>query len=619
MISNISSQDLKAKFENINQNKITVKADIFKNKIADGINTESNITVSKGSIESSKTGNNSYQSKISGKTVSNIHSLINDKASEGNVKVKANVFKDKILAFSNDNMAIDTRISKISKVNPNLISFTTKKIDLPETLNPEIGSNDYIKNNLDKVTDKIKDDIKTGGGTQGVSLPTADIYALNDAFNNVQKLQLYSTKGLEKVEDIIGKVIEGKTLSLSELADLKKFSDLTIANADKLGVNKATFEKLNSLITGVQKSSENLEVKTEEFNKNAELVNKKLDALVAAVSDPKLNLDSNFVEMLNILRQRYKGIISSANPAMINMFSAYMDKVMQTIQDVKDGKERDPGIFRKLQNDYDKFSENLFNAMGQGKLPPDAEIKAYMGELSESFIDMVKTHVMPSISSGQGSSNLASSSGKVNSNPALPAMRKLMQFTPEESSVMSKVSLNSVRKAMSIDKVENAFSDISSSIKSLKMSAIDVFSAKKQLEESMSQLRKLLSSNEFKSSFSEIKNLSGGDSLTKVLADEIRAAIARAEELEAKLNLEIDNSDAPGIIDLLIKFREIITQLDIDLRKVKDKEERTKGIDKDFLKSTNDIQTRKDSLDKMRDESLKKVLKSVKEKFALNK
>ena len=581
------------------QGKITLKADTFRNKITDsGNNAENKISVDESPIEKPITIKN--QNKLLLKTSSNIKSLVNKKT-EVSVKIKANMFKDKISAFSTDNISINTQLTKESSLDPNLVSFKNKT-PLLERINNQVRETHNVMTNLYKAPVEINDNKKF------TSSPSANIYALSEAFSNAQRLQLFSIKGLEKVKRIINRSIEGKILSFDELDHLKKFSDLVINNSDKLGINQDPFENLRSLTGKVQKSIEDAHLKTEGFNRNAQSIDQKLADLVNAASDPKLNLDSNFVKMLNIVSQRYKDIIFSADPDMINLFFVYIDKLIQTIQDIKLAKEKDPVIFRKLQTDYNNFSQNLFNILEQDKIYSEAgKFNLYMGELSEPFIDMLKTKFS------------MKSSHKEISNYNLVPTKEVMQFSSEESLIISKVSLSSVRKATSVETVINASTEINRCMKSLKIMAIDVFKAKQQLKEAISQLRKFLNFDQFKISFSELETLSEDDSLTKVLADETRAAIDRADELEAKLNLEIDNSDAPGIVDLLIKFREIITQLEMNLKQIKEQEEKSKAIDDNFLATNNDIQTRKNSLDKMMDEALKKSLKSVKEKFALSK
>ncbi len=465
---------------------------------------------------------------------------------------------------------------------------------------------DYVKENITKVTRSLKSDVLAVTSSEvGVVLNSVDIYALSDAVTNATKLSFLTPKGLENVNNLVDKVISGEKLSLIELSNLKSFSDLVISKAEKLGVNKEPFEKLTNLVIGVQKSSENVKIKTEEFNQNAQLVNQKLDDLVVAVSDLSLKLDSNFIEMLNILRQRYKGVVSSSNPAMINMFSVYIDKVMQTVQNVKSGKEKDPTIFRKLQVDYDKFTENLFTSLAQGKVPNASEMKSYMGESADSFAGMLKTYVVnPQINSSNlnsrsyqtiTSSNISQSSRRSN----IEELKKLMRFTLSESALMSKITLTSVRKAMENEKVSQAFSEVSLSLNHFKNSSIELNNANKQLEEDMKKLKEFLSSDEFKKPFSNLANNSN-DALGQVIANEIRESMARADKLEAKLNLELDTSKSPTIIDLLVKFRKIISQLDIDLRKIKDSENASKLIDDNFLKNSRDVQQRKDLLNKFR-------------------
>lgn len=577
MINDSLNRNIKDKFDNLSNTSIKIKANIFRDKISDPKSLE-------------------------------IKSVINDKSIETPIKVKADAFRDKILSFTADNVAVNAKLTNIksSENDPSSLEFKMLRSNNSETKDIS-KADDYVQNNIDKVSKQIKTDIQSEKQSIGqlITLSPENLLALTESLTNVEKLQLFTPEGFKKIDTIVGKIIEGNNLSLSDLAQLNKFSNIVLENSDKLGVDKKVFQNLNLLINGVQKSSENMENKKAEFDQNAQILNQKLDSLVATLSDPKLKLDSNFVEMLNILRQRYKGIISSNNPAMITMFSTYLDKVITNVEDIKTGKQNDPLIFRKLHTDYDKFVETLFKSISQNKFPPKEELKAYMGELADSFSVMIKDQVKP------GNSNSATTDQK----QALMKMKDIIKFSFSESSALSKVSLISVRKAMSNPTVANIFSDISLSIKNVQNSSIQIFVAKNQLDKSISDLKSFLISDPFKNAFVQV--FKSNDFLTQVIADEIEDAIKRADELESKLNLEIDTSASPNIINLLVKFREIISQLDIDLKKLKEKEDLSKAIDTNFLASVKDNQLRQEKLDDKKNQALKKSLEQAKERFAI--
>jgi hypothetical protein len=392
MINQVTSQiDLRAKFDDLKQNKLTIKADNFKDRISEGRNLEIKVLIEdKSNEESLKLKANSFKDKISDTPKLELKALVSEKTSEEPVKVKANSFRDKLL-FS------ETSSLKSSNIEVKQVSF-----DFTRDIQPVAKTPSYVQEKIDEAKQGIKKEISTAPpkkSGQVINLSGEKLLTLNESLTKVGKTNLLTNQGLKNIQEIIGKVTEGSPLSLNELNDLKKFSELVIENSDKLGVNKETFIELNKLVTGVQVATENLDIKKKEFTKNTEIVNQKLDKLVEVVSDPKLNLDSNFVEMLNLLRQRYKGIIASGNPALIAMFSTYIDKVIQTVDDVKTGKQTDPTIFRKLHVDYDKFVDNLFKYLSENKVPSKDEIREYMGELADSFIDMIKTDVLPNVQS----------------------------------------------------------------------------------------------------------------------------------------------------------------------------------------------------------------------------
>lgn len=619
---NISNQqdNLKAKFDSLRQSKITVKADTFKDKISDERELGIKVLFSdKTSEEDLKVKANVFRDKISDPTTLQLRTIISDKNSEDDIKVKADTFKNKISTFSSDKVSINSKLtniktSKVDAANVSFKIFSDNKAIVQEK--QEAKTPDYVKDNFEKAKQEIKQDINTNDTKplgQTVILDSQSLLSLNESLSGVEKLKLLSTLGLKEIDAIIGKVTEGKGLSLNELAKLKQFSELVIDNADKIGVDKTVFVNLNKLVTGVQVSTEKFQEKRAEFDKNAQVVNQKLDKLVEALSDPKLKLDSNFVEMLSIMRNRYKGILASSNPALIAMFSAYIDKVIQTVQDVKDGKQNDPSIFRKMHADYDKFVDNLLKSIGQNKVPSKEELRAYMGELADSFYDMVQTDILPSVKN-TGSSGESQAQGQ--EPPAISKIRSMIKMSNEEISAMSKVSLVSVRKAMSIPSVSTAMADMSSSLKLLKTSFVEVSNAKKELEEATKNLVKLLNSSDFKKSMTDVSAAS--ELTSRNIADEIREAIEKAELLESQLDLEIDSSDSVTIIDLLEKFRSILSQLDEDLKQVRTEEEAAKMIDINYLKSVKENKDRQSFLDQNRTDSLKGSVIQAQKRFAVN-
>lgn len=602
MISRIVNEtDLKSKFDELNKSKLTVKASNFKERIYDERTLELKVLIEdKSNSEDIKLKANNFKERISDPKTLEIKSLVSEKSLETPTKLKADNFRDKLLFSSSTNL-------KSSNVDAKRVKF-----DFVEEKNDNEKTPDYIQNNINKAKEEIKQDIsietpkKTG---QVINLSGDKLLSLTESLNKVEKASLLGSNNLKEIDEIIGKVVLGEPLSLTELNQLKKFSDMVIQNSDKLGIKKEVFVELNKLITGVQVASEKYNIKKKDFLKNAEIVNQKLDNLVQIISDPKLKLDSNFVEMLQLLRQRYKGIIASGNPALITMFSTYIDKVIQTVGDIKTGKQTDPTIFRKLHNDYDKFVDTLFKYLSENKVPSKDEIKQYMGELADSFIDMINNDILPNVKTNK---DINTSSGNYLSN-----IKAMMKFSLNEISSMSKVSLSSVRKAMENNNIAQSMSDMSSSIKALKLNFNELSQARKELEEANKKLISFISSAEFKSEFSKVSN--GNELLSKVISDAVRESIERADELEELLNLEVNTDDIPTIVDLLQKFRDIISKLDVDLKNIQKEEETSKNIDKKYLNSVKENKDRQEKLDERKSEALKLSLKANKEKFAISK
>lgn len=116
----------------------------------------------------------------------------------------------------------------------------------------------------------------------------------------------------------------------------------------------------------------------------------------------------------------------------------------------------------------------------------------------------------------------------------------------------------------------------------------------------------LSSASNFKSNDNEVNEFTFVDKKDHIdlrsvyMQEEINSLIEKAEELESQLSLEIDNPESSAIVQLLVKFREIITKLDEELRVLKNKGLKEKSIDNKYLSSVNDNSTRNDFSNNLR-------------------
>lgn len=106
-------------------------------------------------------------------------------------------------------------------------------------------------------------------------------------------------------------------------------------------------------------------------------------------------------------------------------------------------------------------------------------------------------------------------------------------------------------------------------------------------------------SNSEVNGFSFVVNKGSSFDLRSIyLQEQINELIKKAEELEDELNLEIDMSGSMTVIDLLAKFREIITKLDSELRAIKENNSLKKSIDNNYLQSVKEDNDKREQINK---------------------
>ena len=175
--------------------------------------------------------------------------------------------------------------------------------------------NAQVNSSAQEVKDLIKEGNEQVPANKGIKFidPTKSelLYILADGTTALEKTKSFSEKDLNEVNNIFGKIIEGKKIHESELIKLRNVASFLLKNSDKLNLNKENFQKLYEYSDGLLVASKNVEQKTDEFKKQVEIVNQKLEKLTEAISDPNLKLNSNFIEMFKITGAKYNEVRNS--------------------------------------------------------------------------------------------------------------------------------------------------------------------------------------------------------------------------------------------------------------------------------------------------------------------
>jgi hypothetical protein len=481
----------------------------------------------------------------------------------------------------------------------------------PQVYTPSSYVTSQIENTKAQITDLIKDKGKAATSYSSNALNVETALMLTDAVSTLEKHKLLSVENYNKMSDLVNKIVtgHGDKLSNDELKELQQFCNQVAANSKKLGLKGSDFNSLSTMIDGLLVARDAVKGKREEFLKQAEVSEKKLEDLVNIVSDPKLKIDANFVEMLNTVKSKYAAAKASGDPVAIAIYSAYLDKIMQTVEDIKSGKQKDPVIFRKIQNEYESFSKNLFQKLGSGQVPVQ-EIKLFLGDAAgpvismlESEMEQIKKEHHEVESTGTASPDKQAAKGGFFSK-MFENRKNLLTFTPEESAIVSKVNLNGVRKAMEDESVFKAVSEFRASVKDLNIKLDDLNQAELRLKELNDQLVKMLLADSFNNSWAQLGKKPG--LMEDVLKEIIDDIIANADRLLAEMDLSVEAGPA-DMIELLQTFRKIIVQLDIDLRKLNELQREKHLIDEQYLKSVHDNQERQERLSETKLENLQEM------------
>jgi hypothetical protein len=500
-------------------------------------------------------------------------------------------------SVNNNQVTINNGVAKISTINVKATSFINK-LEKQEQKNNQPN---YVQVNIDKAI-KGLEDIKTNKNNSTLNsneIPLDFIYSISDALTKLEGAKTLSKESLNEINSILGKVTTQERLNDNELKKLKEFSINVSQNADKLGLDPSQFDKLSLIIDGVAKARQNVVEKREQFNVKANALDTKMEAFLALCKDPNMNLDSNFVSMAQNLAQKYKSIKDSGNEVSIAMFSAYLDKVFTTMQDIKSGKETNSGVFINLQNDYEKSVSQTFMSMAKGQKPSLTSKGGFFGNFAPMILKAMELQAQ----------ERAAKTG-ISTSDAYKAMsteiKNDISFTPSENKIMYQVKVESVKNAMDNSDIFSMISDLKENTNDIKESIEELNVAQEELFNFEEQIRNFINSDDFKKSFDSIIEDDSLDTVLDVIASDL---ISTADKLESSINFEISPSE--NISGLLKKLRDIISELEYETKKVNQIHNEKKRIDNKHSKEIEDNKINQEKLTQKRDELKREFILAI--------
>ncbi|MFN8673705.1 MAG: hypothetical protein U0457_16715 [Candidatus Sericytochromatia bacterium] len=607
MLTTVSNSYTNEKTENeIKFHSIQSKA--IATNFTNSINNQSNIYKSNVTIENKSTYNKKIDpvafvfpdSDIT-KKEANIKTN-NDKATqnvlvfpEKNItKVKADKFTSKILEIDDNKV-----VSKTIAPNFNFLDAKNKENSSAESKE----DNNYIIKSLGTAKERLENIVSNNTkNTENTvnQLGLEHLYIVSDAITLVENKKLFSDPKLKELNELLGKITEGKALTKAELNTLNSFATFMLNKSDSLGLDKAGFQKIINLTNGILKAQEKIAEKTKDFMQKTEQLDNRLKNLLSIVSDPKMKLSPYFTQMLQDLASKYEKIKNSGNPISIELYSVYLDNIFKAMESVGSSNEPSKGIiFEKIQKDYERMVDKLFQGLGKGEIP-EQELKLYLGDKAESLISLIKSKIREVSTRGNMSGN--NFKPTPNLNKFFDEMKSNLTFSNEERANITKLTVDDIKTIMKNEKVANSIKEIRNDIKNLNKSFSELSKAYQEIDKLYNDLDKELKN--IQSNLSKIERNS--EKIDEMINEELKKLIQIAEESFDKLSLDVSDSTS-NLVELLQKFRAIIVELDLNLRAIKNKVAEKKSIDDSYLKGVKEREDRKKISDEKHAELFTKI------------
>lgn len=363
------------------------------------------------------------------------------------------------------------------------------------------------------------------------------------------------------------------------------------------------------------------------FEATAQAASDKLAEVEAAINNsPNKNA---FTEQLASLSSAYRQAIESGNPRMIALYSSLMDKVLDSVKNNGSGKDI-ADIFSKYQNVVDAVKNS---GTGRGTPARREAIRLMRDFLGPEAFEALKRNRVsdrggsnsPTENGGMGIRSLSEGSG-TNTDHSED------DFDLDESSDVTNPSMNAYSDPTetidgSDESVIEGFQEDFNNLETqgtppfefseedyseiAEMSADDIKQAINSIPGLNDMLKELhVLNNQLIKDQVKLLNYEYEDSIgvstyseessEHILNEKVNETIAEADRLEAELNLEIEKGE--DVSSLLSRFREIISNLDLDLRENSRKTNESSFISNSNQSYIRDMKLRLAGIDKIKAE-----------------
>lgn len=440
---------------------------------------------------------------------------------------------------------------------------------------------------------------------------------LNKMLNISNKYtQDFKTSCYERVEKYSEKLIKNNSkieLTDDEMASLKKiiekskskdldnekrFSDNDIDLLKKINEKSPKYKhnEINNLITNIEKLQNGENIITEQYNEAVSKVKCSIEILKSEIKNIPEDLQNGFTKVLGGLIHEYEKALESGNEVRISMYSTLISKIIYEVKQHKSGEE----IYNHI-NEYRSILSEFKN-----ELITDVEkiniIKSYIGDEKYNLVERY----------------LESNSDKIyaQEEDTHDNLNNEKTFKTKEYKIVFGIFINLGgiinSKGTFIDPPQIINNDnlielkkISS--KEIRMIVENCKGFKKALYDFDDNNKKL---DKIQNIISEIicqsLNINISNKSDKVIKDNrideiINKLIEEAENMELNLDLSF-NDDELGITELLEKFREIIVNLDKNIREDIRKNIENLLITKKHIAYMQDMELRWKCIDKVKEE-----------------
>lgn len=482
----------------------------------------------------------------------------------------------------------------------------------------------------------------------------SDLNELSNTLKNIQsgsdgKLTIYNLQTLNRVYKTVMEKIESGTLKVSDEVK-NKFKQLGVLS-----------QKVESISI---KHTESVYALNQEEHRLAETTKLTLEKLTEL---KKNGLNDTVSKAITQMLTTYETLVESGDKEKVALYSLYLTSVRHTLSEDLSNmspEKRNQYILNSLKSAENTYNEmaNILNKSKTSGLSNPSQSKAQLianldkfknvydydfektKNILSSYFDNIPKNNTNTVNSNIPNNNQlkpVSRTAVSNTNSTLPLMvsnQVGVAVNPDNatyvkldnSNLFQNLTEQDVKEFKENDKkfhVIDELNNVTTQSSSFLTAVNNVVESKKELNKALSEVESFLKENNDLSDIlaSEIKDemvdllskikkdteLLNSHKNNDVSDDTLQKLIYEADKLENKMNLNID-SESASIVNLLVKFRAILGELDTEMKKLVEKNLINKIIDDSFIKFITENKQNIKRLDEAKKE-INKIFKSSKE------